>query len=300
MIRIKRAEISSILHSAPKLATRRSARTAIDRLTTEMRAELKAEIDKSMQPFMVLMDEAVRLFIFLERHQFSLKLGPGVNAFAFQLSRLRSDALSIRELITLGQEAAAHSLARSFFDCIELAMAVAEDPAFAAAYEASENEEDFWRKHIAFGRIYPRVERFIAKASGSAEEAKYRVSRHRAVKGGLSGHVHIAPWSTFRTGVVPLLSRPGMLSIGATGALSAHFPSLCLLIADEAHLFSACCINILTKPDPPQVFAQYRPSRKLNDVVSCTHVLQELLVRHGDALEQYAERHFESYAREIS
>ncbi|NMK44802.1 hypothetical protein [Achromobacter sp. Bel] len=270
----------------------------IDRLTTGLRADLKAEIDKAMQPFMVLMDEAVRLFMFLERHQFSLGLGPGVNAFAFQLSRLRSDALSIRELITLGQEAAAHALARSFFDCIELAMAIAEDPEFAEAYDTSESEEEFWRKHIAFGRIYPRVERFISRGCGSAKEAEYQVSRHRAVKGALSGHVHIARWSAFRTGVVPLLSQPGVLSIGAIGALSAHFPSLCLLIANEAHLFSACCINILTKPNPPQVFAQYRPSRKLNDVVSSTHVLQELLERHEKALEQYAGRHFDSYAQD--
>jgi hypothetical protein len=247
-----------------------------------------------MQPWMMLLDEAVRFFIYLERYQYSRKKGPELTPFLLQLSRLRSDVLSIRELICLGQEASAHTVARSFIDGIELAMALAEDPAFAVRYGDAEDETKFWRDQIAYGRIYAVVERFLRRG-GSDEQARSYVATHKAIKNALSGHVHGASFSALRSGIVPSIAQPEMFHVGEIGCLSAHMPRLCKLIADETHIFAACCINTFIKPKPPPVFAGYRLTKKLADAVTSAHVLQELLLEHGDNLDEAAKAFFGPY-----
>ena len=296
-MRITRDEILSAVSTAPRFNAKRPARANVNRLLDELRLKLRKDVDDFMQPWMVLLDEALRFFVYLERHQHSLKKGPEITPFMLQLSRLRSDVLSIRELICIGQEAPAHTIARSFLDGVELAMALAEDPAFAVAYSDADDATQFWRDQIAYGRIYRVVERFLRRG-GSDEQARTYVARHKAVKNALSGHVHIASFSAFRSGAVPSISHPGMIHIGEIGCLSAHMPRLCKLIADETHVFAACCINAFVRPKPPPVFAAYRPSKRLGDVVTSAHVLQEFLLKHGDELDHAAEALFDAYGGE--
>lgn len=284
-MRISRKELSSIVASTPIIRTQRPARANVNRLTDQLRSRLRRDMEQHMQPWMVLLDEAVRFFVYLERYQYTRKLARETSPFALQLSRLGSDVLSIRELISIGQEAPAYAIARSFVDGVELAMAIAEDPSFAVAYSEAEDNLAFWKKRIGFGQIYSTVERFLLRTGGSATEASQHIARHKAVKNALSGHVHIAPYSALRSGLIPSISHPGMFHIGELGCLSTHMPQLCMLIAEETHTFAACCINAFIKPNPPLVFSEYRPTKKLHDTVASAHVLQELLARHGHQLE---------------
>jgi hypothetical protein len=73
---------------------------------------------------------------------------------------------------------------------VEMAMALAEDTAFAVAYSDASNADAFWKGHIGYGKIYPLVERFIRRGDTSPEDSQARLEHHRAVKTYLSGHVH--------------------------------------------------------------------------------------------------------------
>jgi hypothetical protein len=163
---------------------------------------------------MVLLDEAVQFFVHFERYQYSRPLTTESSLFAQQVSRLRSDAISVREVIVLGQEAPANVLIRSFVEDIELAMAFAIDPSFAAAYSEADDQTAFWRNQIAYGRIYAKVSEFLQRGGSEAAEVESRITYHKQVKDALSGHVHSARHSTLRAAAAPSLSHPGMFHLG--------------------------------------------------------------------------------------
>ena len=244
---------------------------------------------------MILLDESVRFFMYMEHYQFSRKLTPVTSSFALQMSRLRSDILSVRELVVLGQEGTAHVIGRSFVDGIELAMALAEDPDFALAYTESVKDDDFWAKMIGYGRIYVRVERFLRASGVEESEVVNYISRHKSMKNALSDHVHIINYSAFRAAVSPSITRPGMVQIGHVGSISAQLPQLCLALAVESHVFAACCVNSFARAEPTPAFANYKLTAKLQDVITSTHVLQELLVRYGDSLREWSSDFFDEH-----
>jgi hypothetical protein len=292
-MRISRKELSSIAASGSPFSKQRASRANINKVADGIRIRLRLDIEQHIQPWMTLLDEAVRFFMYFERYQYTRKLAHDTSPFALQLSRLRSDVLCIRELISIGQEGAAHVIARGFVDGIELAMSLADDPKFSVAYSEADDQSEFWKKNIGFGKIYVRVERFIRRTGGSVEQIDSLIAKHKAIKKSFSGHVHIASYSAFRSAAVPSITHPGMLHIGGLGYLSIHMPRLCMLIAEETHTFAACCINAFVKPNPPKVFSGYRPTKKLHDAITSAHVLQELLMKYGDQLDALGESFFD-------
>lgn len=240
---------------------------------------------------MILLDEVVQFFIHFERHLYSRKLTEASSQFAQQISRLRSDVIAIREVVAIGQEAPASVLARAFVEGVELAMALAIDETFSRTYASAEDQTAFWKRQIGYGKIYPRVEAFMKGAGDAPEEIGEHIARHKAVKDGLSGHVHSARYSALRSVAVPSISHPGMFHIGGLGALSAHLPRLCMLVADETHVFSGCCINLIIKPGPPAALENTRPTGVFGNVIASAHLIQQLLLEYGDQLS----RHYESF-----
>ncbi|HAX20784.1 MAG TPA: hypothetical protein DCY64_10925 [Hydrogenophaga sp.] len=240
-----------------------------------------------MQPAMLLLDESVQFFIHLERHLLSRKLTRGASIFAQQVSRLRSDVIAFRAVVALGQEAPAAVLARAFIEGVELAMSLVVDPDFSDRYFDSSDHSIFWKTSIGYGKIYPRVEAFLRLAGGTDEMIAERIAHHKATKDALSGHVHAANFSAMRSLAPPLLSHPGAFHIGELGTASAHLPRLCLLIADETQVFSACCLSLLIRPDAPEALKHHKPKAELGDVVASAHVLQTLLTEYGDQLEAH-------------
>ena len=287
-MRIPRAQLAQLVASAPRLG-RAPRRHYIGRLTNKLRSDIRVAIAKHMQPWMLLLDETVQFFIHFERYQYSRRLTGESSPFALQVSRLRSCALAIRELVALGQEAPAHVLARAFVEDVELAMALAADPAFAIQYSNATDESAFWKKYIGYGKINARVEQFLRRAGGTAEQIDEHIGLHKQVKNSLSGHVHTASYSSFRAAIVPSLSHPGMFHFRELGALSAHLPRLCLFLANETHVFSACCINLFIRPDAPAALMSYKPTGLLGDAVASAHVLQKLLANYGGELERLCE-----------
>lgn len=292
-MRISPEQLANISATAPQIS-RPPRRRDIARLINKLRNELKRDIEQHMQPWMLLLDESVRFFIHFEQYQYSRDQTSESSPFVQQISRLRSDAVAIRDIVALGQEGPAYALARFFIDDVELAMALAADPEFAIQYFNAEDGAAFWKNNIGYGKIYTRVERFLELGGGTIEQVREHIDLHRSMKNALSGHVHTDSFSSFRSGAVPSLSHPGMLHVGQIGALSAHLPRLCLLVANEAHVFSASCINLFIRPDAPPALKGYKPTGLLGDTVASAHVLQELIVTFGAELDDLCESFFPS------
>lgn len=275
--------VKQLLAEAPKLG-HRSQRRTVDQLTGKLRREIRCGIDKHMQAWMVLVDEAVQFFIHFEKYQYSRQLSEETVPFVMQISRTRSTLLSIRELIALGQESPAQALGRIFVEDLEMSMALAEDSAFAKSYADAVDTLKFWQVNIGYGEINARVERFIRLGGGSADECEDRLKYHRSVKSYFSKHIHGDHSVALRVAFAPALSQPGQFYTPTLGALSTNLPHLCMFIADEVHMFSACCINLFTKPSPPAALANYEHNDTLNDFIASAHVLQKLMLEYSEDL----------------
>jgi hypothetical protein len=187
-------------------------------------------------------------------------------------------------MIVLGQESAALALARIFFEDIEIAMGLAIDPEFSSAYGDASQDSDFWSKQIGYGKIYPRVRRFMEGGGGDASMVDAKLSHHKELKSFLSGHIHPTTSSAFRAAFPPAIDRPGMLLKRPLGSLGSNLQPLCLTLADEVHMFAACSINMFIRPNPPPAFSNYEPSGEMDDFVASAHVLQELMAKYLEPL----------------
>jgi hypothetical protein len=282
-MRIEFDEIHALLASSPVI-TRRPKRRSIDRLLSQVRRSMCSAIEEHMQAPMALLDEAIRFLMAFESFQFARGLTNETREFALHTARLRSDILAVRVMVTLGQESAGLALARVFFEDIEIAMALAIDPEFAVAYGEASQDSDFWSKQIGYGKIYPRVRSFISAGGGDLDTVNDKLQHHKDLKSFLSGHIHPTTSSAFRTAFPPSLEHPGGFLSRPIGSLGSNLRPLCLILADEVHMFSACCINMFTGPIPPPAFAGYKPCGEMDDVIAAAHVLQELIVKYFDLL----------------
>lgn len=280
-MQITQDKIKEIVASAPKIGKKPKYRS-LHRLIKNLRTDINAEISKYMQAWLVMLDESVKFFIYYEKYRYSLDLTAQTSPFAMQLSSVRSSILSIRELVLLGQTSSAQALCRNFIENIELLMALAEDADFAEAYSNAKNEEEFWGKNIGYGKLTPRVERFINLGVGENHVA--HLAYHRKLKKFFSSDVHGSISTAFRTALPPSISEPGKFHAMPLGATTPNTPKLCRLIANETQLFSACVINIFTKENPPAALANYIVNESFNDFITSAHVLQELIVEFEDEL----------------
>lgn len=276
-------EIEILLRSAPT-TTRRPKRRSIDRVLGKVRRSMRVTLDEYMQAPMVLFDEAIRFIMAFEDFQFSRKLTAESSGFALHMTRLRSDLLAVREMIKLGQESAALALARVFFEDIEIAMGLAIDPDFASGYSESVDSDTFWSKHIGYGKIYPRVRKFLEMGGVDSELAEEQLHHHKELKSVLSGHIHPTISSVYHTVLPPAHAHPGMFFMRPLGSQGRNLRLLCLALAEEVHIFAVCCIKMFIRPDPPPALADYVPCGELDDFLASAHILQALIVKYHEPL----------------
>jgi hypothetical protein len=252
---------------------------------------MRKDVDAHMQAPFVLLEESVRFVLAFERFQYTrAPLGPKINEFVFQLSRVRGDLLSIRELILLGQESAALAIGRVFLEDLELVMALAIDPDFALEYGEAPDAAVFWSKKIGYGKIKPLVERFVKRGGSNDEETNNMLQHHRDLKTFLSQHVHPNHTTAFRAAFPPSLESPGLVAYRPLGHVGSSLWPLCLFVADAIQMFSACCINIFIRPDPPPALADYKPTIDLSEAIGHAHVLQEIIVDRLSTLHEFHSR----------
>jgi hypothetical protein len=245
---------------------------------------MKDAIASQMSGPFFLLEEAVRFMLAFEEYQFSRELTKESSPFALHTTRLRADLLSIRVLIAMGQETSALALSRVFVEDLEIAMALAIDPQFAVVYFESSDKDEFWSSQVGYGKLYPRVRMFLERGGGDYESTGEKIDHHRRMKTFLSGHVHPSSSAAFRTAFPPSLEHPGHMARRPLGYVSDNLAPLCLYIAEEVRVFSACCINMFIKPGPPPAFANYEPSGLMDDFLTAANVLQELGMKYHDDL----------------
>lgn len=289
-MRIEPDEIRALVASS-MVTKRRPMRRSIERALSQLRRSMRKAIDKHMQGPMVLLDEAVRFLMTFERFQFARGLTNDTREFAMHVARLRSDMLAVREMIKLGQESAALALARIFFEDIEIAMGLAIDPAFAQAYGEASQDSGFWKRQIGYGQIYARVSRFLSAGGSDIETVDNKLQHHKELKSFLSAHIHTTTSSAFRAAFPPSLEHPGMFLVRPLGSLGSSLRPLCLVLADEVQMFSACCINMFIRPNPPPALAGYVPCAEMDEFIVAAGVLQDLVVKY---LDHFWKRHHEA------
>lgn len=284
-MRITPEELASLSALSP-VTTRRPKRKSIHRLLNQVRRSMRADIAEHMQAPMALLEEAIRFLLAFENFQFAQGLIVENRELAVHTTRLRSDLIAVRELVAFGQESAALAIARVFFENIQIAMGLAIDPAFSLPYGEATKDSDFWSKQIGYGKIYPRVRKFLAAGGGDPDTVDGKLAHHKELKSFLSGHIHPTTSSAFQSAFPPALGDPGMLLERPIGSVSRNLRPLCLTLADEVHMFAACCMNMFISSNPPPALSGYKPSGEMDDFLDAASVLRELIVKYLEPLWQ--------------
>lgn len=286
------ADLVKKLHDEAPNFVRRSKRIALDRRLANLRSHIRAQIEHELQGPVALLDEALKFSIAFERYLYTQQRSEAAAPFLLHIARVRGDLTAIRVLIFHGQESAALSLARVFVEDIELAMATAADPEFALSYMQAKENEDFWSKHIGYGKIYKRVELFLKMGRGTSKDSQILIDHHRALKNFLSEHVHPSIRSAFRSAFPISLESPGHVENLPLGALGEYLGPLCIYLADDVQALSATCITAIVRPNPPLALSGFKPNGEFDDMIAAAHVLQELT-------RNYSRKMFRSYQRKV-
>jgi hypothetical protein len=248
--------------------------------------EVRNDIEKNHSAALMLLEEATRFVISFEDYQHAREDRQKETVpFKFLLSRVRADLVAIHQLLLIGQETSALAVARVFIEDIELVMATAIDTDFSNEYLDTSSGDEFWKNRVGYGKIYPLVERFISRGSSDSQDAKSHIQHHRQLKTFLSGHIHPSFSAALRTVLPPVLDQPGLFANRPLGWFGINSAKLCLYIADEIQTFSACCINMFVRPNPPIALSGFKPDKNLAAFMAPAHTLQELTTRYANRLD---------------
>lgn len=285
--------LSKIDATAPTFG-HRVRRIALPSITSQTARSVKQQIEKHHQGPFAIFEEAVRFIVAFESFQFEREnRAKESTSFVMLLSRVRADLISIRHLLLLGQESAALAVARVFMEDIELVMATAVDPEFAIAFMETDDPDTFWTKKVAYGKIYPYVERFLRLGKQGKSVSAHHIAHHKAMKTYLSQHIHPNFGSAFNLVAPVALEVPGRFAIRPMGWFGENSGKLCLFIADEVQAFGATCISAFISPSPPPALADYIPSKAMATFMRPAHSLQTLT-------HKYAARMYKSYDKRSS
>lgn len=283
-MKIPKERLAQIDASAPTFGYN-IKRVSLSAKSRRMSRDIKRQIEEHHQGAFIVFEEAVRFIVAFEDFQFSRKdISPEATPFRFMLARVRADLISIRSLLLAGQESSALAIARVFMEDIELTMATAVDTEFAIAFMDTDDPDKFWSTRIAYGKIYPCVERFLHLGGQKQSISAAYIKQHRTMKSFLSRHVHPSFSSAFNLVAPAALEAPGMFAFRPAAWFGENSGRLCLYIAEETQAFSATCINAFIKPNPPPALAGYEPSKSLAKFMRPAHNLQTLLQKYSSRM----------------
>lgn len=277
------AEIAELVQRTPGIY-RKPDRIDVAREITNLRAKLQSTIDSNLQPWFVLLDESIQIFFLLERFMFRQPLENNEVPFAIQCSKIKRDLVSIRELIAIGQDICAAVLVRTFLEDLEIAMVVALDKDMSASYKTTNNQVDFWNKHVGYGRVYDHISKYLSASGAQEAEINETIERHKDMKRFCSDCTHGGMKSSLRSAFTPSLTALDEVHHQALGAISPDARYICLSVSEECRVFAGSLVNHLTRGSKLHVYARFSLDDKLFDIFSSAYVLQELIRRHGKKL----------------
>jgi hypothetical protein len=290
-MKIHRKRLDAIRANAPVFGYKPRPVSIQGRVRSSTR-KVRDDIRNNHSAALTLLEEAIRFVISFEDYQhFRDDRNKETVPFKFLLSRIRADLIAIHQLLMIGQETSALAVSRVFLEDIELTMATAIDLDFSNGYLDSSSGDAFWSQRVGYGKIYPLVEKFISHGASDSHDAKNHIQHHKQLKTFLSGHVHPSFSAALRTVLPPVLDRPGLFANRPLGWFGTNSARLCLYIADEIQTFSACCINMLVRADPPLALSGFKPDKNMAAFLLPAHTLQELTTRYSHRLHsEYEQR----------
>ena len=251
----------------------------------ESRERLSERIETHLQPWFVLLDESIQFFVQFERYLYEGPLSSNLVGFAVTVSKLKRDVISIRELLAIGQDVTARVLARTFIEDIEIAMALALSVETCEAFVKTHDTNEFWNKHIGYGKVYEKVLRYLLACGIEEARAKSLVERHRDAKKMFSESTHGGRQSSLLSAFAPSLSNREEVHFMSLGAITYVTAQLALFVAQEAHAFAGSAIKGAMVPDPLHLFADFSTTGRFMNAAGSAYVLQELLIHYEDELE---------------
>lgn len=143
-----------------------------------MRTSIRKSANKHLQKGIVLIDESIQFLIHFG-HLIGSKERMGLTLFDLWslISKLKSLAISFRELILIGQADSSRLILRGLIETNDLIIVAISDQNFCHNYAPDNPDHDdniFWKTHIAYGQILPRVEKAL-KIAGFQDEQTNKV-----------------------------------------------------------------------------------------------------------------------------
>lgn len=251
----------------------------------ELRSRLWEKIDEKLQPWFVLLDESVQFFVQLERFLYQFPLSSELVGYAVMVSKLKRDIVSIRELLALGQDMTARVLARTFIEDIEIAMALALSADTCRAFASTHDTNEFWNKHIGYGKVYDKVNQYLLACGVPEDKAQVLVDRHREAKKMFSESTHGGRNSSLFSAFSPALSDPRQVNFLSLGALTYATAEMALFIAQETHAFAGSVVNGTMHARPLHLYEEFETTGRFMNAAGSAYVLQELLLRYEEKLQ---------------
>ncbi|WP_447940981.1 hypothetical protein [Pseudoxanthomonas mexicana] len=252
---------------------------------SDLRSRLSKKIDEKLQPWFILLDESVQFFVQFERFLYQFPLSNELMGYAVMVSKLKRDILSIRELLAIGQDMTARVLARTFIEDIEIAMALALSADTCRAFASTHDTNDFWNKHIGYGKVYDKMTQYLLACGVPEDRARVLVERHREAKKMFSESTHGGRNSSLFSAFSPALSDPGQVNFLALGAVTYATAELALFVAQETHAFAGSVVNGTMHPRPLHLYAEFETTGRFMNAAGSAYVLQELLLRYEESLQ---------------
>ncbi|WP_296282092.1 hypothetical protein [Pseudoxanthomonas sp.] len=255
----------------------------------DLRSRLREKIDENLQPWFVLLDESVQFFVQFERFLYQFPLSSELMGYAVMVSKLKRDVVSIRELLALGQDMTARVLARTFIEDVEIAMALALSADTCRAFAGTHDTNEFWNKHIGYGKVYDKVSQYLLACGVPEDRARVLVDRHREAKKMFSESTHGGRNSSLFSAFSPALSDPGQVNFLSLGALTYATAELALFVAQETHTFAGSVVNGTMHPRPLHLYEEFETTGRFMNAAGSAYVLQELLLRYEETLQDLVE-----------
>lgn len=294
-MRIEPSVIQSLVQTANRLqlgavVPADCGRISVDAELIALRERLAQRIDAHLQPWFVLLDESIQFFVQFERFLYEAPLSSRLTGFAVTVSKLKRDVISIRELLAIGQDMTAHILARTFVEDIEIAMALALNPATCDAFLSMKNTNDFWNKHIGYGKVHDQVHQYLLGCGIAEDRAQILVERHRVAKRMFSESTHGGRQASLFSAFTPSLTNRDEVHHLSLGALTYVTAQVALFVAQEAHGFAGSVVKGTMVSQPLHLFRDFRITGRYMNAAGSAYVLQELLVANEGLLEEQESR----------
>lgn len=289
-MRIEESVVQELVEKASRLHLAAVVPADCGRINVGMELQVSRErltkrIDEHLQPWFVLLDESIQFFVQFERALYEYPLSSHLTGFAVTVSKLKRDVISIRELLAIGQDMTARVLTRTFIEDIEIAMALALSAETCEAFATTHDTNEFWNKHVGYGKVYDKVHQYLLACGIEEARAASFVDRHREAKKMFSESAHGGRRSSLMSAFSPSLTNREEVHFLSLGALTYATAQLALFVAQETHAFAGSVVNGVMVSEPLHLYCDFPITDRHMNAVGSAYVLQELLIRYEDELE---------------